>query len=205
MGLMVYSLDNIPSSANRDYFIYLLDYGWYEPIAEVLRKNFDGMAKHAANNRAVVIKGLEAAHLNNEIFSWHHINNEEGDDVLPAILITNAAPQYFRDGVFKQGKGLYREDVTGKMKLILIPLKKFCSTTTEVVNLIEKLFADIEQQRDLSSFQVAKEISKGARNTIVRCSAQHRKSRSAQKKLISCRFRSFTRIKDGSSGATHCR
>jgi hypothetical protein len=45
MGLMVHSLENIPESARRNYFIYLLDYGWHEPISEALRNNFENMAK----------------------------------------------------------------------------------------------------------------------------------------------------------------
>lgn len=62
MGLHVHSLDNIPKSENRDYLIYLLEYGWHEPLAEALDKNFFQMAGVAAKNRAVVIKGTELAH-----------------------------------------------------------------------------------------------------------------------------------------------
>jgi len=39
MGLHVHSLSNIPKSENRDYLIYLLEYGWHEPLAEALRKH----------------------------------------------------------------------------------------------------------------------------------------------------------------------
>jgi hypothetical protein len=53
------------------------------------------------------------------------------------------------------------------MKLILIPLKKFCSTSTEVISLIERLFADIEAKRDLSEFKIAKEAKKGVGSAIV--------------------------------------
>ena len=56
MGLMIHSLENIPSSARRDFFIYLLDYGWNEPISNSLRDNFDRMAQIAATNKAVIIK-----------------------------------------------------------------------------------------------------------------------------------------------------
>ena len=55
MGLHVHSLSNIPKSDNRDYLIYLLDYGWYEPLAATLNEKFDQMANIAARNRAVVI------------------------------------------------------------------------------------------------------------------------------------------------------
>ncbi len=68
MGLHVYSLDNIPQSSNRDYFIYLLEYGWHEPLAQALNDNFNKMANLAAKNRAVIIKGTELSHFENEVF-----------------------------------------------------------------------------------------------------------------------------------------
>ncbi len=163
MGLHVHSLNNIPKSENRDYLIYLLEYGWHEPLGEALSKNFNQMAAKAAKSRSVVIRGTELAHFENEVFSWHQINNERDEEILPAILITNAHPSYFRDNNFGTGirKGLYREDDSSNLKLILIPLKKFCSSTTEVIALIEKLFIDIEAEKDLSAFQIAKEVKKG--------------------------------------------
>lgn len=169
MGLHVHSLSNIPKSENRDYLIYLLEYGWHEPLAEALNHNFYKMAGVAAQNRAVVIKGTELAHFENEVFSWHQINNERGEDILPAILISNAHPSYFQENNhgYRRGNGLYRESMDGELKLVLIPLKKFCSNTSEVVSLIEKLFADIETGKDLSSFKIAKEVQKGIGSAIV--------------------------------------
>lgn len=169
MGLHVHSLSNIPKSENRDYLIYLLEYGWHEPLAQALNDNFDRMAEIAANSRAVVIKGTELAHFENEVFSWHQINSEHGDDILPAVLITNAHPSYFLDNNqgYRRKSGLYRESDDGELKLILIPLKKFCSTTTEVVSLIEKLFADITAGKNLSDFKIAKEAQKGIGSAIV--------------------------------------
>lgn len=169
MGLHVHSLSNIPNSENRDYLIYLLEYGWHEPLAEALNNNFFKMAGVAAKNQAVVIKGTELAHFENEVFSWHQINNERGEDILPAVLITNAHPSYFMENNrgYSRKNGLYRESKDGELKLILIPLKKFCSNTSEVVSLIEKLFADIEAGKDLSEFKIAKETQRGIGSAIV--------------------------------------
>lgn len=169
MGLHVHSLSNIPKSENRDYMIYLLEYGWHEPLAEALNNNFFKMAEFAAKNRAVVIKGTELAHFENEVFSWHKINNERGEDILPAILITNAHPSYFMDNNhgYSRKKGLFLESKDGDLKLILIPLKRFCSNTSEVVSLIEKLFTDIEARKDLAEFKIAKETQKGIGSAIV--------------------------------------
>lgn len=169
MGLHVHSLSNIPKSENRDYLVYLLEYGWHEPMTEALNSNFPKMAGLAAQNRAVVIRGTELAHFENEVFSWHQINNERGEEILPAVLITNAHPSYFLENNlgYHRGAGLYRESSDGQLKLILIPLKKFCSNTSEVVSLIEKLFADIEAGKDLAKFRIAKEARKGVGSAIV--------------------------------------
>ncbi|MBT3029506.1 MAG: hypothetical protein KME36_00180 [Candidatus Thiodiazotropha sp. (ex Lucina pensylvanica)] len=169
MGLHVHSLDNIPYSDNRDYLIYLLEYGWHEPLAKALNDNFDKMANIAAKSRAVIIRGTELAHFENEVFSWHNINNERGEDVLPAILITNAHPSYFLENSngYTRKRGGYRESDTTDLKLILIPLKIFCTTTTEVINLLEKIFSDIGKGLDLSDFSVAKEVKKGVGAAVV--------------------------------------
>ncbi|WCG83590.1 hypothetical protein [Pectobacterium sp. A5351] len=169
MGLYVHSLNNIPKSENRDYLIYLLDYGWNEPLAKAINENFDKMASIAAKNRAIVIKGTELAHFENEVFSWHQINNEKGDNILPAILITNAHPSYFKENNYgyNKNKGLYKESNSGDLKLVLIPIKKFCTNTTEVISLIGRIFSDIESEKDLSDFTIAKEIKKGVGSAIV--------------------------------------
>ena len=170
MGLMVHSLENIPTSARRDYFIYLLDYGWQEPISQALRDNFDRMAQLASMSKSVVIKGTEIAHFQNEVLSWHQINNEEADDLLPALLVTNTHPAYFRDRNenFPGNKNILRvDDEFEDMKLILIPFKRMCVTTGEVVSIIEKVFQDIAEAKDLSAFKIAKEMKKGIGRAIV--------------------------------------
>ena len=73
MGLIVHSLENIPKSTRRKYFIYLLDYGWHEPISEALNDNFENMADRASKTNAVIIKGTRLEHFENEVLSWHHI------------------------------------------------------------------------------------------------------------------------------------
>ncbi len=169
MGLMVHSLENIPTSARRDYFIYLLDYGWQEPISQALRDNFDRMAQLASTSKAVVIKGTEIAHFQNEVLSWHQINNEEADDLLPAILVTNAHPAYFRDKNENTSgnKNILRVEESEDLKLILVPFKRMCATTVEVISIIEKIFQDIADSKDLSAFKIAKEMKKGVGKAIV--------------------------------------
>jgi len=157
MGLYVQSLANIPTNHHRDYFIYLLDYGWGEPLGETLLANYEKMATLSAENRAVVIRGTRRVHFEDEVLSWHNINGENADELLPAILITNRHPHLFKESY---GRGSQTES---DLKLILIPLKLFCKTTEDVVKLIDKLFTDIIRQKDLSDFKIAKEIQKGNR------------------------------------------
>ncbi|HEX9928303.1 MAG TPA: hypothetical protein VGB02_07210 [Pyrinomonadaceae bacterium] len=163
MGLHIQSLKSIPENVQRDYFIYLLDYGWDEPLGEVLVRNFDKMAKVAAESNAVVIVGTDRVHFEDEVFSWHSINGEDAKQLLPAILITNRHPSKFRESYGRSRTLMVEEN----LKFILIPLKKFCENTTDVVTLIDKLFRDIQSQKDLSEFSIEREMKKGIGRAIV--------------------------------------
>ena len=112
MGLIVHSLENIPKSARRNYFIYLLDYGWHEPISQALRDNFDNMAQLASKSKAVIIRGTNLGDFQNEVLSWHRINNEDANDLLPALLVTNAHPSYFLENnqTFSGRRNILRVD-----------------------------------------------------------------------------------------------
>lgn len=160
MGLYIQSLNNIPQDLDikKDYYVYLLDYGWSEPLGEVLMDNYEKMASIAAENNAVVIRGTNRVHFEDEVLSWHNINGEDAEEMLPAILLTNRHPKKFKESF---NPDTNRGKIEPNLKLILIPLKKFCNTTSDVVTLIEKLFNDIKQEKDLDDFRVAKEIKKG--------------------------------------------
>jgi hypothetical protein len=160
MGLMVHSLEGIPEEHHRDYFIYLLDYGWNEPLSDALRNNFGQMATLASEKKnAVVIMRTDAGvHFSDEVLSWHHINGDdaEREQLLPAILVTNRNPSAFRHRAM--GEDDKAED---DLKMILFPLKKYCKNTTEVVSLIQQIFTSIKLGKDLDNFGIAKEKKKG--------------------------------------------
>jgi hypothetical protein len=161
MGLYIQSLENIPPDAKRDYFIYLLDYGWQEPLGEAMLRNYEKMASIAAENKAVVIRGTHRVHFEDEVLSWHNINGENAEDILPAILITNRHPAKFKESYQSNGQSI--ED---DLKLILVPLKKHCKTTSDVISLIEKIFVDIKNKKDLDDFSVYKQIKKNTGRAI---------------------------------------
>lgn len=170
MGLYIHSLQHIPEQTSREYFVYLLDYGWNEPLGKAVMDNYAKMAGIAAENNAVVIKGTQE-HFADEVLSWHHINGIDTDreDILPAILITNRHPKEFKDRHAKSyctpiSKYIKAED---GLKMILLPLRKCCDNTTDAIELIEKVFKDIKEKKDLADFRVAKEMNKGVGRAIV--------------------------------------
>ena len=159
MGLYVHNLGNLPNTVDgRDYFIYVLDYGWREPLADTLRRNFNNMARMASQSKSVVVAGIEPIHFANEVFSYYGINGEDGEKILPAILISTLTPSYFRDNNDNDG----RKHNSGKLKdkLLIIPLKSVCKSSEDVVDLIKAIFSDIREKKNLSGFSVAKKINK---------------------------------------------
>lgn len=165
MGLMIHSLEGLSEGHHRDYFIYLLDYGWNEPLSDALRNNFGQMATRASKKKsAVVIMSTEVGtHFSDEVLSWHSINGDDVDSeqLLPAILVTNRHPAEFR-------KRALREDIKAEndLKMILFPLKKYCKDTTEVVSLIQQIFTSIKLGKDLDNFGITKVKKKGIGGAI---------------------------------------
>ncbi len=174
MGLYVHSLSRLPLGMERDYYLYVLDYGWHEPLGDALHANFRRMSDLAAKNKAVVIAGtdsrefadeISSVHFDSEQFSWSRINGENGDDILPALMISTIHPQKFREHTPQ-----YRPKITpnglADDKMILIPLRATCKDTTDVMSLIERIFRDIADKKPLAGFAIAKEINADTRGAI---------------------------------------
>ena len=162
MGLMIHSLEIFPTDAiERDYFIYILDYGWDEPLENTLRANFREIGRNASENGAVAFMGTVGSHFEDEVLSWHHINGENSEGILPAILITSKHPRSFQEADMRRREQLHREN------MILIPLKDHCKTTTDVIHIIEKIFSDIKEKKALTDFKVKKELKGGIGRAVV--------------------------------------
>lgn len=161
MGLMVHSLEGMPEEHSRDYFIYLLDYGWQEPLSEVMMKNFGKMAALASEqkNAVVVMKADVGVHFSDQVLSWHNINGDDADKnkLLPAILVTNRHPAEFK----KRSEYGNENSIENNLKLILFPLKKYCSDSSEVITLIQTIFLKIKNGEDLDNFKITNEKKKG--------------------------------------------
>ena len=164
MGLKIHSLGEIPANVERGYYIYILDYyGWDEPLSNVLKENFDRMANMASRNDAVVIQGVEGSEFYSDVLSWEGINGIKPEDILPAILITTMHPSYFiqRANIIQKGHQ-YPKD-----KLVLIKLAETCPTQQDVVKLINKIFIDIKNKKELKDFEIIKEQKKGKAGALV--------------------------------------
>ncbi len=140
--------------------MYLLDYGWHEPLAQAVYQNFGKMADLASRGSAVVIQGVAGSHFADEVLSWHHIDGQPTEELLPAILLTTTHPQYFR--VQRSHTDRHLDD-----KLLLIPLRAACKSTSDVVTLIEKIFTDMKEKKGLPDFAITKELKKGKSNALV--------------------------------------
>lgn len=157
---MIHSLQEFPPEATRGYYVYVLDYGWNEPLSDALISNFNEMGKQASQNNAVVFKGTVGSHFEDEVLSWHSVNGQNTDEILPAILITTKHPASFKNESQKS-----RETVSDN--LIIIPLKQMCKNSSDVVALIERLFLDIKEGKELKDFKIRDEMKKGMFGAIV--------------------------------------
>lgn len=71
MGLYVHALSRLPLGLERDYYIYVLDYGWEEPLGQALHANFRKMADLAAKSKSVVVAGTDSRAFAEEVLSVH--------------------------------------------------------------------------------------------------------------------------------------
>ena len=163
MGLHIHSLGRLPIEIKKDYYVFLLDYGWNEPLGNALKDNFEKMAEMASLNNAVVMKGVQGCHFEDEVLSWYNVNGLKGEEILPAILITTVHPGEIKEGGFVSAdkKKLFSDNI------IVIPLRDHCKNTTDVAVLINNIFNDIESKKMLKNFTVINELSKGKNGAVV--------------------------------------
>ncbi len=164
MGLKISTIAAIPKNVERDYYLYILDYyNWDEPISNALRNSFDKIAKFAAENNTVAIQGIPESHFYSELLSWESINGIEPEKLLPALMITTIHPKYFldRDNKKKSKKEKIPED-----KLVFLEIGKICNTPQDVIKLIEKIFQDIKEKKEIKDFQVKKELKSGINKVL---------------------------------------
>ncbi|MCJ8209897.1 hypothetical protein MUY27_09265 [Mucilaginibacter sp. RS28] len=158
MGLKIHSLAEIPENVTKSYYLYILDYyNWDEPIGNVLRGSFDKIAEFAARNDSIVIQGFPESHFYSELLSWESINGIDPKNLLPALMITTIHPKYFVERNNRETKG----EKIPEDRLIFIEIGKVCKTPQDVIRLIEKIFNDIQEKKEIKDFKVKKELRSG--------------------------------------------
>ncbi len=158
MGLKIHSLAEIPESVTKSYYLYILDYyNWDEPIGNTLRDNFDKIAEFASTNDSVVIQGIAGSHFYSEFMSWESINGMDAEELLPALMITSLHPKYFID----RDNKVQRDTAIPKDKLIFLKIRDICKTPQDVLRLLEKIFQDIREKKEIQDFQVKQELKGG--------------------------------------------
>ena len=164
MGLKIHSIAEIPDGVSRSYYMYVLDYyNWDEPIGNTLRENFDRMAEFASKNDAVVIQPIGESHFYSELMSWESINGMKPEELLPAILITSIHPKHFLAGHDQHS----RAEHVPEDELIFLQLRDTCKQPADVITLIQKIFTDIKERKQIRNFQVAKQQNAGIGGALV--------------------------------------
>jgi hypothetical protein len=161
MGLHIHSLSKIPRDLEKDWFLYLLEYGPQEPFTKAMNACFDEMANWASTGNAVVIKGTVPVHFTDEVFSWHQIAGLDGDEVLPAIMISTINPSVFNEFNKAQAKRRYEPSD----QVVIVPLRDFTENVDQVYSFVRKLLRELSSERRLTdlSMVVTKKRKLGAR------------------------------------------
>lgn len=149
MGLYVSTMKELPTG-DRSLYVYLLDYGWpagdYERI---FRENFGHLSQRASETEAVVVMSGRGVHFANEVLDWHHVCGHEATEILPAILITHTHPRFFMAGGQDSSEGDLRD-------LALLPLRSFCTSPSDFLQVIGSIFDDLEKGLTLRNFRAEK-------------------------------------------------
>ena len=118
-------------------------------------------ANQASRNDAVVLRGLVGSHFADDVLSWHSVNGQSAEDILPAVLDSTRNPHEFRDNNLPNSRSN-----ASKHPMILVPLRDACKSSSDVAALIDRLFADIRDGKQLSQFLIAKELSRGKNGAL---------------------------------------
>ncbi|MFW5655711.1 MAG: hypothetical protein ACOCYW_08745, partial [Roseicyclus sp.] len=159
MGLKVSTIARLPLDTDREYFVYFLDYGWADEFSETLYQNFDQFAEGLAGHKGLVLAGLHRQEFADEVLSWHQLNGEPAEALLPAILISGCHPEEFRgehqdSGRWERGEGGVRKHDGA----LLVPLREVCETPDDVVPLITAVLKSIRDGRKIADFTIRRRM-----------------------------------------------
>lgn len=157
MGLHIHTLSKIPRNLEKDWYIYLLEYGPQEPFTMAMKGCFDEMANWASEGNSVVIRGTNPVHFADEVFSWHQIAGLDGDDVLPAIMISTINPSVFTEFGDRDAVKHYSPND----KVVVISLRDFNQNADQVYSFVRKLLRELSSGTKLTELSVVKSPKRG--------------------------------------------
>jgi hypothetical protein len=157
VGLIVSHLKTLARVSDKALYVYLLDFGWPDGKYERLFKShFSTLARKASDANSVVVASNRGAHFANEVLAYYKVLDLNADEVLPAILISRAAPNYFEETVGPEEHTIDPEtDPLLREETVLIPLKACCQDEASFVTIVESIFNDLAAGLEIRNFRVA--------------------------------------------------
>lgn len=93
MGYILSSLGRLPIEEDVDFYIFLIDSGWYGGLTEIILQNFEKIAEDIGP-RAVIAKGFKKQSWSDEICEKYFGKKYTTlSKFLPALLITDSHPK----------------------------------------------------------------------------------------------------------------
>lgn len=116
----------------------------------MFRDNFQSIAQRASETGSIVIASHRGVHFANEVLNWHRIVGVDSADILPALLVTETHPNYFRESYDET-----QSAADGLGKLLLVSFRDACSSSEHFTAVMETVFTDLAAGTSLSNFRVA--------------------------------------------------
>lgn len=157
MGLYISKMDTVTIRGQRNFYIYLLDYGWQDSEWEQrFKKHFMKMGDLASETNSVVVASPRGVHFANEVLSWHKFGDIDAKKLLPGILITQTHPNYFQtEQANEDWPPPHEPDPAGMENLLMVPLSQFPDDEAYFIRTIEELFEDIKAGTALEGLRIA--------------------------------------------------
>ncbi len=97
MGYMLNSLGNLPVDEDVNFYVFVINGQWQEPLYGMIEQNFSSIAR-SIGSHAVIAKGLHPAEWYGEV-AEKYLGKEHGSyhPLLPALLVTDAHPDEISD------------------------------------------------------------------------------------------------------------
>jgi len=97
VGYLLNSLSNLPVDDEVNFYIFVINGQWDEPLYGMMEKNFATVAKNIGNS-AVIARGLDPAAFVAEVQD-KYVGHDQDDlwGLLPALLITDRHPDRLDD------------------------------------------------------------------------------------------------------------